>query len=555
MSKKNMDLKDRLKALRVNEPLRLSKSGPEFKAPETIPGKEVTKPQVPPHEQSQSEAPRIKKPQLEEPRSEATQIEGSRAEVPHIKHAKNDKLSTITKAESTPIELPPNIEVTQVEATDNRRARIEIPRNERARVEDAEIEGARNENTQTECAQKEVARNGRPSNRVPQNEPPKNERPQEEKDALFEGPRCEQTQFELPHVEETHLTQEKFGRTIRQRTVDTFSEPQEPLYGYFKLAHTVFLEPSLRKVSGDCFRLFIWLSSRAWRYHDSQGIVRASVRFIEQQAGIPHATISRNLRTLREIGIVSLLETDYKHGNVWKVSPVAFGNRGPDIKPPRFEHPQGERSKSAEATSKRATSSLDLRTELPQDECNIRNSRTPRTLSLGFENARVLWAEIEQTRPAEKRKSESACLEQLLENYSTEDLTLALTFLKRNGILRSGERAHSPFRYLATAAEDVIKAARKNASFATVHLLHGRTEGEAEGEKKSVEEDREVRSKALQIFQTEVAEEERKQFVEAYIQSEYPHGYLPPEQVILSLAAMRWVAAKSKNVSCAAMSR
>ena len=79
--------------------------------------------------------------------------------------------------------------------------------------------------------------------------------------------------------------------------------------GFFKLSHGVFGEPLLRDLSGDCFRLFLWLSSRAWRYPTSGGVVRASVGYIELHAGMSHATISRGLKTLKEKGLITALES------------------------------------------------------------------------------------------------------------------------------------------------------------------------------------------------------------------------------------------------------
>ena len=555
MSSKNSDLKNRLKALRVNEPLRLSKNGPEFKAPEQpSSGKEVPQSPAPQSENSQGEAAPNKDSRNEAPRKELAQNGRSRPEIPQSEEPQNGCSPTGAAGVDAPGVKCATAEAPRTEQTGDGHARNEVARNEHIKIEIAQIEAPHDEDTRPERARNETAKYEESHRVVPRNGKPQNELSQNDQDDRFEEPQSEQTQFELPHAGGSHGTGERADWIIPKERVDSIPESQDALYGYFKLAHTVFLEPLLRKVSGDCFRLFLWLSSRAWRYHDSQGVVRASVRFIEQQAGIPHATISRSLKTLRDIGLVSLLETDYKHGNVWRVSPVAFGNRGPDIKPPRLERPQSERSKGGEAASKRASSSLDLRTELPQDERNIRNSRTSRTLSLGVENAQTLWAEIEQTRPAEKRKSETACLEQLLGNYDAEDLTLALTFLKRNGILGSGDRCHSPFRYLATAAEDVIKAARKSASLATVHPLHGKSSSETGTGEKDAAEDREARAKALCTFQAEVAEEERKRFIADYVQSEYPHGFLPPETIVTTLAAMRWFTGRSQAAASNAAS-
>jgi hypothetical protein len=107
---------------------------------------------------------------------------------------------------------------------------------------------------------------------------------------------------------------------------------------------------------------------------------------------------------------------------------------------------------------------------------------------------------------------------------------------------------------LATAAEDVIKAARKSASLATVHLLHGKTASEAEAGEKSGAEEREARAKALRAFQAEVVEEERKRFIADYVQSEYPHGFLPPETIVTTLAALKWFTNRSQSGASSSVS-
>jgi len=75
------------------------------------------------------------------------------------------------------------------------------------------------------------------------------------------------------------------------------------LSGYFRLSHALFGDAAVRKLSGDSFRLFLWMSCQAWRFPDSDGTLRASVSYIELGTGISHATISRCLRQLKAEGL------------------------------------------------------------------------------------------------------------------------------------------------------------------------------------------------------------------------------------------------------------
>ena len=77
--------------------------------------------------------------------------------------------------------------------------------------------------------------------------------------------------------------------------------------GYFQLSHSVFRDPKLRALPGDAFRLYLWLSSQGWRFPDSDGTLRASVSFITEALGMPHATVSRGLKILREGSLVQLV--------------------------------------------------------------------------------------------------------------------------------------------------------------------------------------------------------------------------------------------------------
>jgi len=258
-------------------------------------------------------------------------------------------------------------EVPQIEAPPNRSPQTEHPHNERPQTDllqpkvPPRIEHAQNKEPQIEEARSEVA----------QNDPPQKEAAQKEASSV--------QQIELPQVEEP------------QREVGA---PQ----GFFKLSHGVFSEPLLRDLSGDCFRLFLWLSSRAWRYPSSGGIVRASVGYIEMHAGMSHATISRGLKSLKEKGLISIVEVDFKNGNLWQVSSLACGYPNYDDKPPRDKAPQNESAQIANvATSKSGSQLLKMRLQPPQNEQDLRSFKKYKKIE---EVAKLRAAHIAQVRKA-----------------------------------------------------------------------------------------------------------------------------------------------------------
>ncbi|MEZ4749182.1 MAG: hypothetical protein R3B54_00745 [Bdellovibrionota bacterium] len=124
--------------------------------------------------------------------------------------------------------------------------------------------------------------------------------------------------------------------------------------------------------------MFLWLASKAWRYPNSDGNVRAAITFIEEGTGMSHANVSRCLKTLRELNLVRLVQTDFKRGNIWWVSPMACptgggsGVRGL----PKKEAPQTEATHFRNgAASKRDGSSPKKNTEVPRKEGEIKNLR------------------------------------------------------------------------------------------------------------------------------------------------------------------------------------
>jgi hypothetical protein len=288
-------------------------------------------------------------------------------------------------------------------------------------------------------------------------------------------------------------------------------------------------------MSGDCFRLFLWLSVRAWRYPNSPGVVRAAVSFIEEQTGMGHATVSRALKALKESGLVDLVETDFKLGNVWKVSNLAFSGKSPDPGPagrgskteaPRNEVPRRE----SEGASKRGSISLKTSAEPPRNEEHLKNYENSKELSQ--EALASLNQRIDAMTAPRKRETEMRHLNVLLDAYAPSDLLRAVTYLETKGTLR-GEKCHSPFSYLSLAADEIMK----RISRATPESPMAATAADAAPEEVSEE----LRATAVSRFEAELSPELQRQVTDEFTAKAFPHGFFPPTRVLRSLVAVAWL--------------
>src|SRR5690606_22066971 len=124
-----------------------------------------------------------------------------------------------------------------------------------------------------EPPKKEVAQNGVPHSKVPQNE----------------MPQLEQTQSNVPQSQAPQNEVAENGGSQDEAPQIEGPQDKESDSAFFRLSHRAFSDPKLQGISGDCFRLFLWLASKAWRYPNSDGRVRAAIRFIEGGTGMSHA--------------------------------------------------------------------------------------------------------------------------------------------------------------------------------------------------------------------------------------------------------------------------
>ncbi len=228
--------------------------------------------------------------------------------------------------------------------------------------------------------------------------------------------------------------------------------------GYFQLSHSVFQDSKLRDLSGDAFRLFLWMSSQAWRFRDSDGITRASISFITEATGMSHATVSRSLKVLKEDDLIRLVENDFKQGNRWWISPRAVWSL------PGDELPQNEGAQSEIAsTSNRGIRCLKLNKKLPQIEAEIRNTITIKKSknSLSEMLPHPVQDYLEGIQLPRKKAKERAYFFQLNSAYGANEIIRALQFLRENGMPGSKEVCHSPMAFLAQGMNEVLSEIQK----------------------------------------------------------------------------------------------
>jgi hypothetical protein len=89
--------------------------------------------------------------------------------------------------------------------------------------------------------------------------------------------------------------------------------------GFFKLPHSIFDDPLLKDLSGEQFRLYLWLAMRAWRFPFSDGTVRASLSYIQMNLPISESTAIRILKVLQQRNLIRLVEKNFHDGNKWFV--------------------------------------------------------------------------------------------------------------------------------------------------------------------------------------------------------------------------------------------
>ena len=150
-------------------------------------------------------------------------------------------------------------------------------------------------------------------------EPPQNEGPE------IEAPQIEGAQTEVPQNEVAQNERPQIDRGV--------------LTNFFPLSFDFFSHPMVKELSGDGFRVFLWLNAHAWQFPNSKGHFQASVGRVSRATGVSEANASRILAILQKSGLIRHFKSDAKYGNVWEVEDLAKA-RSKLIR----QHPQNERA-------------------------------------------------------------------------------------------------------------------------------------------------------------------------------------------------------------------
>lgn len=516
--KKPSLLRSALQEMKVNEPLRLPKGGPAFRSPHSEERKEAPQNEAPPKEVPSSELTQEELPQIETPQTQYAQIEESQSELSYFE--------------------PPQDQANQLDRTENRGTQSEVPQFEidseylASEPSNPRDQRRHNERTQIEVPHDEVTKVRAALSKPTQNKMAGNERTKNGN-----------TQIEPPPKENTRIEVPTFQRPRNEaQSVPRISNR------FFRLSDRAFSTPQLRNLSGDCFRLFLWMSTEGWRYLNSDGSLRASIGYLELNTGMSHASISRCLRTLREESLIVLLETDYKFGNIWRVSPIALGGGSqPDGPTPGHKVPATEAPRNGIAsTSIEGSSPLKSRQKQPQNEWNIINIKKEKKLSQ--QSTADLFARVERNRAIEKQRTEREALEALLQTHSADEILRAVLHVEQYGT-QLGTACHSLFRYLASAIDDVLRSAHPLAA-KDISIIHFRAGDDTE---QSLRPNTDIENDALAAFRTLLSEEERKILISEYVATNYTFTHTPSPSVAHTLTALKWFRQREDRSICRSM--
>jgi hypothetical protein len=160
--------------------------------------------------------------------------------------------------------------------------------------------------------------------------------------------------------------------------------------------------------------------------------------------------------------------------------------------------------------------------------------------TLSAEISPILANQISQTRPLRKRESERRHLESLLDEYDSTEIAKALLYVKGKGILISGETCRNPFAYLSMAIDDVLSSANATYANPEKYMMLASVDSCLDRGENSLADSAQDFSSSLVAFENDLGTEVQEQIITQYVVSEFPHGFLPPRAVIRKMAATSW---------------
>ena len=184
------------------------------------------------------------------------------------------------------------------------------------------------------------------------------------------------------------------------------AQKREAPQGFFMLAHSVFEDEVIRNLSGDAFRIFIWMSAQAWRFKESKGEFRGAVDYISLKCGCSRSTVTRGLQDLKANKLIVCIEQNFKKGNLWGVSRIADGRKDAEIEASHNEETKiGVAQNRGEACSKSGGSVLNLTKEHAHNEHHLINPN--KKLNKSEEAAGEIFEALEERKMMWKKFTEA----------------------------------------------------------------------------------------------------------------------------------------------------
>lgn len=266
----------------------------------------------------------------------------------------------------------------------------------------------------------------------------------EKKAAQIEIPEAEQPQSEAPK-----------------------NEIPKPRAGFFKLSNALFSNVIVRELPGDAFKIFLWMSMLAWRFRDSKGELRASVGYISRGVGISRASVSRNLSSLENARLISVVAVDYRLGNLWKVVDLAAVRELPQDEHPETEHaqvaaPPASKQRGSIPNLKQGHSQIEHEFKIPQSTKTSHNTR-----EIVSEKLKAYFRDM---KPFRKREIETARYWELRTDFEESEIESAVEWLRAHGTLDGEKPCFLPISYLAVSMTEVLARVRSELQKASSRL-------------------------------------------------------------------------------------